>query len=187
MNPSGRRDSAEDVRDYFKNKDKSKYFQELIEEWNPSRGLDKDEHITETMLRDSFKDFIDKSEDSMEHPKEVIVGNGRRADLSLIFNSPDEGEIKHLVEFKYGLSSTATVGRLRSQIEDYWKEKVRHVYVVILEDESRGKNVRDDLLKELKEKYSKLRYKFPQKLSLKGIHIYKKKMSRGKNSVIKVI
>ncbi|MGC8572359.1 MAG: hypothetical protein ACP5LH_03730, partial [Candidatus Micrarchaeia archaeon] len=155
MDPSGRRGPAEDVSDYFKNKDRSKYFQELLEKWNPSRGLDKYEHITETMLRDSFKDFIDKNEDSMEHPKEVIVGNRRRADLSLIFNSPYEGEIKHLVEFKYGLSSTTIVDRLRSQIDNYWKEKVRHVYVVILEDEKRSKNVREDLLDELKEKYSK--------------------------------
>ncbi len=172
------------VAEFLDKMNNSKYFQKLLESWDPLKWLD-NEKIRELSLRDSFKKFLDSRDKYREHPKEITLEKGaRRADLALVFKVSENREIKDYIEFKYGLDSN-NVGKLNDQIEKYYKEKVRHVYVVILENER--KEVKEESLKQLKEKYSKFPYKVTQKLSVKGIHIYIKKMSRGKNSVIKVL
>ena len=185
LKSSFKKASIMETWEYHEEKDNSKYFQDLLERWNPSKDFDDNDRIRETDLRDSFLDFLDSREESMQHDKEFEVKNRRRADISLTFRGSDE-KVVHLVEFKYGLDS-GKVTTLKSQINNYWNEKVRHVYVVIIEDEVRGKDVNPKYIKELKEEYSKLGFKLRQKFSIKGIHIYIKQMSKGRGSVEKVI
>ncbi len=166
---------------YFRNLDRSKYFQELLEKWDPIKWEDKNKR-SELVLRDSFLKFLESKEPYMEHYKEYILENGRRADIAMIYRTEEKEEIKHFVEFKYGLDSTGTKGRLNDQIEKYYDQKVRHVYVVIIEDDAR--EVKEELINDLKKKYSKLTFKIPQKFGFKGIHLYVKRLKKkGKNSV----
>jgi hypothetical protein len=177
--------SLEETWEYYESKDSSKYFQELLEKWDPSKGFETKDLIRETDLRNSFLNFLNSREESMQHDKESLIRNDRRADLSLTFRGPDDKTV-HLVEFKYGLDS-GKVNTLKGQVNNYLKEKVRHVYVVLIEDKERGKYVKSKYTDELKEEYSRARFKLSQKLGIKGIHIYVKQMNRGKSSVDKII
>ena len=178
-------DEARAFITYQENEDKSKYFEKLLEGWSPFRYLEEDERIIETKLRDSFKKYLESKEWLMGVNKEPSIKKGRRADLSLVFESPHERDIVHLIEFKYGMNSVSAKRTLADQINDYWKEKVRHVYVVIIEDEKRY--VRKDLLEELENEYSKFKYKINQKFGVKGIHIYVKQMKGGVRSIEKIL
>ena len=185
LKSSFKKPSIRETVEYHEEKDSSKYFQDLLERWNPSKDFNVKAKIRETDLRDSFLKFLDSREESMHHDKETEVKNKRRADISLMFRGSDE-KVVHLVELKYGLDSGKVI-TLKGQINNYWNEKVRHVYVVVIEDEERGKDVKQKYVDELEEEYSKLGYKLKQKLSIKGIHIYVKQMWNGKQSVNKVI
>ena len=61
---------------YFRNLDRSKYFQELLEKWDPIKWEDKNKR-SELVLRDSFLKFLESKEPYMEHYKEYILEKKR--------------------------------------------------------------------------------------------------------------
>ena len=164
-----------------KGADKSKFFRELLEGWDPNRYLDKNKKCNENNYRDSFRKFLDSKDNLMEHPREVVINGRDRVDLEFVFKTSDE-EMVDIVEFKLGLDRTQANDLTAEVLRDL-KLKSKHVYAVIIEDMERGKTVDEKRIGEIYDNFKEYTKRYSKVVKGKSFHIYIKGIGSGVSSL----